>query len=33
MMEAGAIMQYLAEKTGKFLSTDPATRWKTLDHS
>jgi len=31
MMESGAIMQYLAEKTGKFLSTDPATRWKTLE--
>jgi len=31
MMESGAIMQYLAEKTGKFLSTDPATRWKTIE--
>ena len=31
MMESGAIMQYLAEKTGKFLSTDPETRWATLE--
>ncbi len=31
MMESGAIMQYLAEKTGKLLSTDHATRWKTLE--
>jgi len=31
MMESGAIMQYLAEKTGKLLSTDPKTRWKTLE--
>lgn len=31
MMESGAIMQYLAEKTGRFLSTDPKTRWKTLE--
>ena len=31
MMESGAIMQYLAEKTGKFLSTDFATRWKTIE--
>ncbi len=31
MMESGAIMQYLAEKTGRFLSEDPAARWKTLE--
>ena len=31
MMESGAIMQYLAEKTGKFLSTDAETRWATLE--
>ncbi|MDB4222916.1 glutathione S-transferase N-terminal domain-containing protein [Granulosicoccus sp.] len=31
MMESGAIMQYLAEKTGMFLSTDPTTRWATLE--
>jgi len=31
MMESGAIMQYLAEKTGKFLSTDAKTRWATLE--
>lgn len=31
MMESGAIMQYLAEKHGKFLSTEPKTRWATLE--
>ncbi len=31
MMESGAIMQYLAEKTGRFLSTDPKKRWTTLE--
>ncbi len=31
MMESGAILMYLAEKTGKFLSTDPAVRWKTIE--
>ena len=31
MMESGAIMQYLAEKTGKFLSTDPESRWTILE--
>jgi len=31
MMESGAIMQYLAEKTGKFLSTEFKTRWTTLE--
>ncbi|MBX2839750.1 MAG: glutathione S-transferase N-terminal domain-containing protein [Gammaproteobacteria bacterium] len=30
MMESGAIMQYLAEKYGRFLSTEPSTRWATL---
>jgi GST-like protein len=29
-MEAGAILMYLAEKTGKLLPTDPAKRWETL---
>jgi len=31
MMESGAIMQYLAEKTGQFLSTDSTQRWATLE--
>ena len=31
LMESGAIMQYLAEKTGRLLPTDPATRWKTIE--
>lgn len=31
MMETGAIMQYLAEKTGRFLATDQETRWKTIE--
>jgi len=31
MMESGAIMQYLAEKSGKFLSSDLKTKWKTLE--
>lgn len=31
MMESGAIMQYLAEKTGRFLSTDFSKRWATIE--
>ncbi len=31
MMESGAIMQYLAEKTGQFLSSDNDIRWKTIE--
>ncbi len=31
LMESGAILLYLAEKTGKLLSSDPATRWKTIE--
>lgn len=31
MMESGAIMQYLAEKTGQFLSTDASKRWATIE--
>jgi GST-like protein len=31
MMESGAILMYLAEKTGKFLPTDEKARWKTLE--
>lgn len=31
LFESGAILQYLAEKTGKLLSTDPATRYQTLE--
>ncbi|XUM21487.1 glutathione S-transferase family protein [Bradyrhizobium oligotrophicum S58] len=30
LFESGAILQYLAEKTGKFLPSDPARRWQTI---
>ena len=31
LMESGAILIYLAEKTGRLMSTDAKTRWKTLE--
>ncbi|OYV00706.1 MAG: glutathione S-transferase, partial [Burkholderiales bacterium PBB5] len=30
LFESGAILMYLADKTGQLLSTDAATRWQTL---
>jgi GST-like protein len=30
LFESGAILQYLAEKTGKLLSADPTRRWQTI---
>ena len=30
LFESGAILQYLAEKTGQFLPADPARRWQTI---
>jgi GST-like protein len=30
LFESGAILQYLAEKTGKLLPADPARRWETI---
>jgi GST-like protein len=30
LFESGAILQYLAEKTGKLLPNDPARRWQTI---
>jgi len=31
LMESGAILLYLAEKTGKFLSSDPHIKWQTIE--
>ncbi|WP_316234414.1 glutathione S-transferase N-terminal domain-containing protein [Bradyrhizobium sp. SZCCHNR1098] len=30
LFESGAILQYLAEKTGQFLPNDPSRRWQTI---
>ena len=30
LFESGAILLYLADKTGKFIPTDPARRWETI---
>lgn len=31
LFESGAILLYLADKTGKFISSDPALRWETIE--
>jgi GST-like protein len=31
LMESGAILLYLAEKTGQFMPTDPARRWQAVE--
>lgn len=31
LFESGAILLYLAEKTGQFISSDPAARWETIE--
>ncbi len=31
LFESGAILMYLAEKTGKLMSSDPAIRWATME--
>ena len=31
LMESGAIMMYLADKTGKFWPLDPADKWSTVE--
>jgi GSH-dependent disulfide-bond oxidoreductase len=31
LFESGAILQYLAEKTGKLMPVDPARRWQTIE--
>lgn len=30
LFESGAILMYLADKTGKFMPADPARRWETI---
>src|SRR3954453_23192922 len=30
LFESGAILEYLADKTGKFIPADPAERWETI---
>ena len=31
LMESGAILLYLAQKTGQLMATEPAARWKTIE--